>query len=76
MRTARSRTFYLRPDALFSNGDRVRAQDFVASWLRMIEPANNAEYSFFYDVIKGAHAYRTGAQKDTVHRRHHGCQRQ
>ena len=57
-------TFYLRPDALFSNGDRVRAQDFVASWLRMIDPANNAEYSFFYDVIKGAHAYRTGAQKD------------
>ena len=57
-------TFFLRPDAYYSNGDRVRARDFVASWLRMIDPANNAEYSFFYDVIKGAHAYRTGAQKD------------
>jgi oligopeptide transport system substrate-binding protein len=58
-------TFYLRPDALYSNGDRVRARDFVASWLRMIDPANNAEYSFFYDVIKGARAYRTGAAKDS-----------
>jgi peptide/nickel transport system substrate-binding protein/oligopeptide transport system substrate-binding protein len=57
-------TFFLRSDAFYSNGDRVRARDFVASWLRMIDPANNAEYSFFYDVIKGAHAYRTGAQKD------------
>jgi oligopeptide transport system substrate-binding protein len=57
-------TFSLRPDALYSNGDRVRAQDFVSSWLRMIDPANNAEYSFFYDVIKGARAYRTGAARD------------
>ena len=57
-------TFFLRPDAQYSNGDRVRAQDFVASWLRMIDPANNAEYSFFYDVIKGVHAYRTGSNKD------------
>jgi ABC-type oligopeptide transport system substrate-binding subunit/tetratricopeptide (TPR) repeat protein len=58
-------TFHLRADARYSNGDRVRAQDFVASWLRMIDPANGAEYSFFYDVIKGAHAYRTGSNKDS-----------
>ncbi len=57
-------TFSLRPDAAYSNGDKVRAGDFVASWMRMIDPANNAEYSFFFDVIKGAHAYRTGEQKD------------
>jgi peptide/nickel transport system substrate-binding protein/oligopeptide transport system substrate-binding protein len=57
-------TFYLRSDALYSNGDRVRAGDFVATWLRMIDPASNAEYSFFFDVIKGAHAYRTGTNKD------------
>ena len=56
--------FTLRPDARYSNGDKVRAQDFVASWLRMLNPSNNAEYSFLFDVIKGAHAYRTGAQKD------------
>ena len=56
--------FTLRPDAQFSNGDKVRAQDFVESWMRMMDPANNAEYSFLFDVIKGAHAYRTGAVKD------------
>jgi len=56
--------FMLRPDAVYSNGDKVRAQDFVAAWMRMLDPANNAEYSFLFDVIKGAHAYRTGAEKN------------
>ncbi len=56
--------FTLRPDAAYSNGDKVRAQDFVDSWLRMMDPANNAEYSFLFDVIKGARAFRTGAVKN------------
>ncbi len=56
--------FTLRPDALFSNGDRVRAKDFVASWLRMLSPANNAENSYLFDVIKGARAFRMGQQTD------------
>ena len=57
-------TFSLRPDARYSNGDPVRAQDFIGAWMRMINPANNAEYSFFFDLIKGVHAYRTGASRD------------
>jgi peptide/nickel transport system substrate-binding protein/oligopeptide transport system substrate-binding protein len=56
--------FTLRPDALYSNGDRLRAQDFVSTWLRMLSPANNAENSYLFDVIKGARAYRMGQQKD------------
>jgi oligopeptide transport system substrate-binding protein len=56
--------FSLRTDARYSNGDRVRAQDFVATWLRMLDPANAAEYSVLFDVIKGARDYRTGAIKD------------
>jgi oligopeptide transport system substrate-binding protein len=56
--------FTLRADAQFSNGDKVRARDFVETWMRMMDPANSAEYSFLFDVIKGAHAYRTGAVKD------------
>jgi oligopeptide transport system substrate-binding protein len=60
----KSWTFTLRPDALYSNGDHVRAQDFVATWLRMLSPANNAENSYLFDVIKGARAYRMGTQKD------------
>ncbi|MGO9409295.1 MAG: peptide ABC transporter substrate-binding protein [Spirochaetia bacterium] len=56
--------FTLRPDAQYSNGDPVRAQDFVTSWMRMIDPAQNAEYSFLFDVIKGAKDFRTGKLKD------------
>jgi peptide/nickel transport system substrate-binding protein/oligopeptide transport system substrate-binding protein len=56
--------FTLRPEAEYSNGDPVRAQDFVTSWMRMIDPAQNAEYSFLFDVIKGAKDFRTGKLKD------------
>jgi oligopeptide transport system substrate-binding protein len=56
--------FFLRPDSAYSNGDRVKAKDFVDSWLRMIDPAARAEYSFLFDVIKGVHAWRTGQLKD------------
>ena len=59
-------TFQIRPDARYSNGDKVRAQDFVASWRRMLDPANNAENSYLLDVIKGARAYRTGTLKDAT----------
>ena len=57
--------FRLREEALFSNGDPVRAQDFRDSWMRAIDPATKAEYSFLFDVIKGARAYR-GGQKGEV----------
>jgi peptide/nickel transport system substrate-binding protein/oligopeptide transport system substrate-binding protein len=51
-------TFTLRENARFSNGDPVRAQDFLESWLRVLEPGAGAEYSFLFDVIKGARDYR------------------
>lgn len=60
----RTYRFTLRSDSSFSNGDRLKAKDFVDSWLRMIDPAAKAEYSFLFDVIKGAHAWRTGQLKD------------
>ncbi len=56
--------FTLRADAAYSNGDPVRAGDFVNSWLRMLDPDNKAEYSFLFDVIKGARAYRSGLVRD------------
>lgn len=56
--------FTLRPDSGYSNGDRVKAKDFVDSWLRMIDPAAKAEYSFLFDVIKGVRAWRTGRLTD------------
>jgi peptide/nickel transport system substrate-binding protein/oligopeptide transport system substrate-binding protein len=56
--------FTLRADAAYSNGDPVRARDFVDTWLRMLDPDNKAEYSFLFDVIKGARAYRSGLVRD------------
>jgi peptide/nickel transport system substrate-binding protein/oligopeptide transport system substrate-binding protein len=64
---SRDRTVYrfrLREEALYSNGDPVRAQDFRDSWMRAIDPATQAEYSFLFDVIKGARAYRNGQKAE------------
>ncbi len=52
--------FFLREDALYSNGDPVKASDFRDAWLRMIDPKNRAEYSFLFDIIEGASDYRKG----------------
>ncbi len=35
-------TFHLRPDARWSNGDPVTAQDFVYAWRRTVDPATAA----------------------------------
>jgi len=57
-------TFTLRRNARFSNGDPVRAEDFRAAWLSLIEPNKESPYSSFFDVIEGAREYRNGALKD------------
>ncbi len=38
-------TFHLRSDARWSNGDAVVAQDFIASWQRLINPSTGAPYA-------------------------------
>jgi len=57
-------TFTLRRNARFSNGDPVRAEDFRAAWLSLIEPKKDSPYSGFFDVIEGAREYRNGVLKD------------
>jgi oligopeptide transport system substrate-binding protein len=64
-RDRRRYTFYLRENAKFSNGDALRAEDFRASWLRILEPGAAAEYSFLFDVISGVPEYRTGQVAST-----------
>jgi len=56
--------FYLRDNAYYSNGDPVRAQDFKDSWFSVLDPDENAEFSTFFDVIKGAKDYRLGRITD------------
>src|SRR4051812_48545864 len=43
-------TFHLRPEARWSNGDPVTAQDYVFSWRRMLEEPGEYTYLFYYIV--------------------------
>ena len=57
-------TFTIRQNARYWNGDPVRAEDFRAAWLSLIEPGRESPYSSLFDVIEGAHDYRNGIEKD------------
>lgn len=56
-------TFNLR-DTQWSNGDPVRAGDFVYSWQRILSPALGAEYSEMLYVIRGADDFHQGLTED------------
>jgi peptide/nickel transport system substrate-binding protein/oligopeptide transport system substrate-binding protein len=58
-------TFTLRQNARFSNGDPLRAEDFRASWISLLEPQRESPYSSLFDIIEGAHDFRNGLVKDS-----------
>lgn len=52
-------TFHLRPESRWSNGDPVRARDYVFSWRRMLEEPG--EYTYLFDTyIHNAKKYEDG----------------
>ncbi|MDR2150168.1 MAG: peptide ABC transporter substrate-binding protein [Spirochaetaceae bacterium] len=53
-------TFTIRSDARYANGDPVRAEDFQAAWLSLLDPVRNSPYSSLFDIIEGARHYRLG----------------
>ena len=57
-------TFHLRPNAKWSNGDPVTAQDFLYAYRRILSPALGSEYSYMLYVAKNAEAYNTGKLTD------------
>ncbi len=57
-------TFHLRPDARWSNGDPVTAQDFAWAYERMLTPALAAEYANMMYVIDRAEQFHTGEIDD------------
>ncbi len=57
-------TFYLRAEAKWSDGKPVTAEDFVASWQRVLTPSLGAENAGMLYVIQGAEAFHKGATKD------------
>jgi oligopeptide transport system substrate-binding protein len=53
-------TFKLR-NAKFSDGKKITAQDFVDSWLRVLDPKTAAAYAYIIgDSVEGAGAYNSG----------------
>jgi oligopeptide transport system substrate-binding protein len=54
---SRTYTFHLRPDAQWSNGQLVTADDFVFAYQRILSPALGSEYASMLYVIKGAEAF-------------------
>jgi oligopeptide transport system substrate-binding protein len=55
-------TFHIRPDARWSNGDRVTSGDFVFAWRRMLEQPG--DYTYLHHYIRGAQAYEAAFAKD------------
>lgn len=52
--------FTLRKNSYYWDGLNVTAEDFRNSWLKLLNPETEAQYSFLLDIIEGAKEYRTG----------------
>ncbi len=57
-------TFYLRKNALWSDGKPVTAKDFVFAWRMAVDPKVASEYAFIVYPVKNAEAINTGEIKD------------
>ncbi|MEO6873753.1 MAG: peptide ABC transporter substrate-binding protein, partial [Opitutaceae bacterium] len=56
--------FHLRTNARWSNGSPVTAQDFVASWRRILTPTLGASNADLLQLIQGAEAFHKGLTQD------------
>lgn len=58
-------TFQLRSNVLWSDGRKLRAQDFVDSWIRLLDPKTRSTYaSHLYD-LENAEAFNRGKLRDS-----------
>lgn len=56
--------FNLNPDAKWSNGDPITAEDFVRSWERALKPETASPYAYQLYYIKGAEGFNMSKDKD------------
>ncbi len=57
-------TFHINPQAKWSNGDQMTAQDYVWSWQRALNPTMGNLYAYMLYPVKNAEAYATGVLSD------------
>src|SRR5688572_13668873 len=68
----REYVFHLRPDARWSNGEPVRASEYVYSWRRALLPDSAADYTGLFHLIEGGldfFQWRQGALREFATRR-------
>lgn len=56
----REYTFFLRKDAVWSDGQPITAHDVEYSWKRLMDPKTGSTYNSMADIIENAREYRTG----------------
>lgn len=56
--------FHLRDDVQWSDGKKVRAQDFEYSWKRLLNPKTASQYAYILFDIVNAQEYAEGKLKD------------
>lgn len=56
--------FKLRPEARWSDGVPITAEDFVYSWKRILSPELASDYGQMLHLLKGAAAFNEGKEKD------------
>jgi oligopeptide transport system substrate-binding protein len=56
--------FTLRPDARWSDGSALTADDFVYSWRRLLDPQTAADYANLGWVLKNGRAFNRGEIRD------------
>ena len=60
----RKYVFHLRDDVQWSDGQKVRAQDFEYSWKRLLDPKTASEYAYILFDIDNAQEYNEGKLTD------------
>lgn len=53
-------TFYIRENAMWSDGTKVTASDFKFAWLRVLNPDTASGWASYLYYIKGAEEYNSG----------------
>jgi len=56
--------FHLRDDVQWSDGKKVRAQDFEYSWKRLLNPKTGSQYAYILFDIVNAQAFAEGKLRD------------
>jgi len=47
-------TFHVRPEARWSNSDRVVAEEFAAAWRKLVDPATASQYALMLEPVRNA----------------------